>query len=187
MIYWIDHLSAILVAGAVMLISAAAFVMLGTGAREEVQLHAGGAFRESFVSQIETDFENLGAGLLANETAVLSRDSAHVRFRSVKDQGGTPAVIEYRRVDAGVEDGVQLYRIDRYADGVRTGGSNGRLVTFDLTFRDASGAEVPATSLGVRAVDVWMQWRLGLGGSRSRDIKDASWGSTIHPAPLRYL
>ena len=187
MIDWIDHLGSIIVGSVVFTIGIAAVLVLGTGAGEDVQVHPAEAFRSSFVYQLETDFENLGVGLLAGETAVLSRDSTHVRFRSVGDRAGTPTVIEYRLVEVEVEDGVRLYRVDRYADGARTGGSNGRIVTFELTFRDGSGAEVPAISPSVRLVDVWVQWRVGLGGHRARDVRDASWGSTIHPAPLRYI
>ena len=184
--HWIDHLNAILVGSVVLMMSIGAYVLMGEGSREDVQVSAGTSFRESLVSQIEIDFENLGAGLLAGETAVLSHDSTHVRFRSVIDQAGSLGIVEYRIVPADVEDGVQLYRLDRFANGVATGGSAPRLVTFDLTFRNDAGATVPATSAAMRAVDVWVQWSLGLGGNTARDVRHASWGSTIHPAPLRF-
>lgn len=184
--HWLDHLNAILVGSVVLLLSIGIYALLAQGSREDVQVHAGATFRASLVSQLEVDFENLGAGLLVGQTAILSHDSTHVRFHSVKDQSGTPGILEYRLVPTSVENGVQLYRLERSADGVPTGGSTGRLLAFDLTFRDETGTDVPATSPDVETVDLWVQWSLGLGGQTARDVRHASWGTTIHPAPLQY-
>ena len=72
---WIDHLNAILVGSVVLLFALGVYSILSQGAREDVQVHAGTAFRESLVTQLELDFENLGAGTLAGGSPVLSADS----------------------------------------------------------------------------------------------------------------
>ena len=178
---WLDHLTAILVGTVVVAIAAGVVLTRASTASEETQAYATEAARDAFVDQAKMDFENLGAGRLAGEAPVLAHDSTRVLFRTIADGAGSRATVEYRLVSAD-SSGAPPYHLERWADGVRAGGSAGLVRAFELGWVDAAGASVPFADPALRGVEVWIEWEVPYGGEH---LPRLGWGSTIHPAPLR--
>ena len=67
------------------------------------------------------------------------------RFRALASPGSNVVTeIAYRRTRARRIDGTDYYRIDRYVDGVRAGGSMSTLVNWEITACNAQGMPVAA-------------------------------------------
>jgi len=182
-----DHLAATVVGCVVVLI----LLSLGAGVGDTengVQIYeASRRQSQAFAQQLEGDLLNTGFGVpAADAIESWSASSIVIHRKADTTAAATPLRIEYRRVqDHTVAiDGVDtpIYEIQRYQDGVRSGGSPAALSSYSLVLLDASGAP---TSMPANARAVRVQYQMSFG--RQADDYSASasrYERTFYPPNL---
>jgi hypothetical protein len=143
-----DNLTAALVAGVVLLTLA----FLTTDRRQTTidgtRFHAAREMHRTMAEMFERDVRNIGTGVPAGEPMILLKNATTFRFLASIDGGGSVVTIEYRRVNAGTTpDGAQTYRVERYVNGIREGGSSDWVTRFDVDLLTLNDAPVSSTQL----------------------------------------
>ena len=189
--FLLDNMVATVVAGVVGLLLVTLSVDRAEGTRDATRFSAHQTVQNGFVEQLELDLMNAGVLTPSGQTPVLAVGPGRLRFYGVVDKAGTGGVIEYRRVPADSLDGSAVYAVERWSDGVRSGGAPGVVSQFDVEALSASGVPVSAATLGdARSVRVETEWVLphledGDGARRRQALRRSAWGTHIRPLGLQ--
>jgi hypothetical protein len=106
-------------------------------------------------------------------------------FRKVRQAsgGGTEEVqVTYRRVETNtLDDGTQLYRIERRVDGDVDGGSMSTITSWNINVQNGQGA-VPADAADAEQIDV--SFDIVLPFSSDENVERRSWNATYRPRQM---
>jgi hypothetical protein len=137
---------------------------------------------------MEQELKLIGEGTFGKniDSAVKNADGQTTSFVFWRNDGSTDIKVEYKLVQTETvkikgED-VKLYRMDRYENGILTGGSGPTLRDFVVEPLDASGSVVsPASAVLVRAR---IRNTYPLGNSDDMYLGSSLWGITLRPENL---
>ena len=186
--FLLDHLSAALVGGVVILILGVIGIRAGESTTGAQIYESSRRYNQAFAQQLEGDLLNVGYGVPAATDPLLEWTDSTFRFlRRIDTLAASPvAEVTYRRATVGAVEidgaAVPLYRVDRFVDGVRTGGSPPTLSAYRLALVTRSGAETADldAALGVRVA-----FRTSFGTTGDDHVGSASrFERTFYPANL---
>jgi hypothetical protein len=175
---FLDHLSASLVTATILVAVAA----LGLSAQEDgVAAVSDYALRqqvESFGATVQTDLASLSTPVSLDATG------GTFTFRArLTPHDTTQHLVRYVREDAGERGGAPVYRIGRFVDGVRRGGSSDVVAGWTVVAQSAAG--LPAsTPSDVARVYVSIDPVAPFGADST--LPAAPWESTVTPLILHY-
>ena len=153
--------------------------------RDAVRFYAHQQAQVPFTNMVEQDLTDAGMMTPDGERPVQSITAASVSFYGRSN--GVSAIIEYRRVSAGVADGVPVFRVERRVDGALAGSSSDAVSRFDVRPLAADGTPT-AVPEDVRMIAVDMEWTLPLveaGGAAARQaVRRSAWSTVIRPIGL---
>ncbi|MEM1057002.1 MAG: hypothetical protein AAGI52_15875 [Bacteroidota bacterium] len=141
----LDNLTAILIGTTVLLMLVGISVRLSQTGTDQQVFETSQRVAQSLAQQLEGDLPNVGYGVPRSIAPIVSWTDSSFAFRQ---RGGLDPddpilVVEYRRVIAGtvIAGGAPqpVYRVERYENGARIGGSPTSLASFELDLLDASG------------------------------------------------
>lgn len=183
----VDHLSATVIGTTVLL------VLLGIGLRmtetgtDQQVYETSQRMSQALAQQLEGDLLNVGYGLPASTAPIESWTDSTFTFRRRSGEALTDPIltVEYRRVttDSTVVDGAPrpVYTVERYENGVYSGGSTALLSTFDIDVLGDSGTP-PATLEDTRAIRVRFVMSFGSGDNHTEN--SSRYSRTFRPANL---
>lgn len=185
MSFLFDNLLSVLIAGAVGLALVSVTVGRSEATRDTTRFYGHQRAQAGFSSVLEFDLQNAGIGTPAGAAAVVEATPTRLAFYGAVDRAGTTGLVEYRVSPAGTLDGVAVFAVDRYVDGVRTGGARS-LSRFDVSTLTAAGA--PAAPADARQLRVDAEWVLAHpepGGARARQaLRRSAWSTVAFPLGL---
>ncbi|MDX1650459.1 MAG: hypothetical protein R3263_11455 [Myxococcota bacterium] len=189
----LDHLSSVLVTAALALMLVATQVQGQRSAVERTALYAAKKHTLEVADLLTRDLENLGLGMPYGQRIGSVRTDSSGRTRSFEfwrqDAGGSPVRIRYALEEAGTVmaggERVPLFAVQRYQDGVASGGSLGAVRFFRIEVLDEAGAPVAPTSAAARQVRIQLASVLALAGEDGPSgLRQTSWGTTLRPYGL---
>ena len=188
--FLLDNLVATVVAGVVSLLLVAISVDRAEGTRDAVRLQAHQSVQTSFTEQLEWDLTNAGVLVPSGATAVQTITGDTFSFYGLVDTVGTSGLISYVRVPADSLDGSAVFAVERYVDGVRSGGTVGVLSRFDIDALSNGGVPVTIGTLDqTRSVRVSTEWVLPFAeddGARTRQaLRRSAWSTHVRPLGLQ--
>ena len=186
----LDNIVATIVAGVVSVLLITLSVDQAEGTRDVVRLQAHQTVQNSFTEQLERDLTNAGVLTPSGATPIQSVGPGTFSFYGLIDTVGTTGVISYVRVPADSLDGSAVFAVERYVDGVRSGGTAGVLSRFDVRVLTDGGVSVPSGALAqARSVRVATEWVLPFGetgGARTRQaLRRSAWSTHVRPLGLQ--
>ena len=193
--FLLDNLVATVVAGFVVFLLASVSINQAEGTRDSTRFYAHQKAQSAFVDQLEYDLVEAGtmhpdsaaAGTPPIVYAEPGVDS--VAFYGVVDTTGnakTPGVIAYSWALADTLDGSPVWSVQRWSDGVRSGGTAPVLGRFSLvTLTDGAVPVAAGTYDQARAFRVSTEWVLpmrdGDGAERRQALRRSTWSTVIRP------
>jgi len=185
-----DNLIATAVAGVGALLLIGISLGRAEGTRDNTRVYAHQQMQAQFTEQLEVDLTNAGILVPTGSTAVQTATASSFSFYGLVDRNGTAGLIEYREVAAGTLDGSPVVAVERWVDGVRTGGSAGVLSRFSITPLGAGGSPLGAASLGAtRAFEVDAEWVLPFieagDAARRQAMRRSAWTTYLRPVGLQ--
>ena len=178
----LDNLVSTAIVGTVGLLIVGVTLGRAEADRDSVRFYAHQQAQVPFTDMLERDLTDAGMMTPPGETPVQSITSSSVAFHGRSD--GVSAVVEYRRVPAGVADGVPVFRVERRIDGTLAGSSSDTVSRFDLRPLAADGTPT-AVPEDVRMIGVDMEWTLPFveaGGAGARQAaRRSAWSTVIRP------
>lgn len=141
-----------------------------------------------FAELIEDEFELMGEGISGTKIVSHSTDAdgRTTSFIFNRDISSTATQIEYRLVatETVTVQGrdVEIFRVDRYEDGVQVGGGPAMLTDFRIELLTSTGAA--ATPSTARVVRVRMSLGHNVGNMEDHAVNVSYWGTTLRPASL---
>jgi hypothetical protein len=185
-----DNLVATIVAGIAGLLFVAMTMMHGEGTRDQTRLFAHQRGQATFTEMMETDLTNAGILTPSGADPIQAATATSFSFYGLVDEDGTGGLIEYREVPAGTLDGSPVVAVERWVDGVRTGGSGGVLSRFTITPLGDGGTPLGAGSLGsTRAVEVDAEWVIPHAETgdavRRQAMRRSAWTTYLRPIGLQ--
>lgn len=139
MFFLLDHLSAQIIVGGMLLMLVTVHVRGQRAVQEVNQVYALRRQQIAFTDVLRRDLRNATQVMSLNEDAGTRTFS----FRALTAPGtGADRLVTYRREWVARVDGVDRYRIDRYVDGVRDGSSMATVTGWEISARNAQGMSV---------------------------------------------
>lgn len=187
---WLDHIGAVLVGGAAILILAGLLALRSNNAVRETSLFSAQVVQRTFTDQLQIDLDNLGVGRPGGAPAVVAKTDDRFAFYTLLDTLGTGGLVEYALVQEGGEQ-----RIRRTVDGREVGGTSD-VTRFEVELLDVRGQVVADVEDAARIrVDVRKRAPFqGEATSTTRTPGDPAtdgfetvgWTTEVRPFALRY-
>jgi len=192
MLFNLDNLAATLIGGVLVLILIVTQFRAQQANTDRAALYTAKVQTLAFADVLVRDFSNLGVEMPRDRR--IGRHSINqdgltdtLRFSRV-DTSGDTLNIEYRLVAAGSfvhEDSTTiLYQVERYENGVYTGGSTPTMRSFTIELLDEGGGPVTVDLRQVRQVRIGFVNMLPYGDPDEHYISATYWGTTLRPRSL---
>ena len=192
MLFNLDNLAATLIGGVLVLILIVTQFRAQQANTDRAALYTAKVQTLAFADVLVRDFSNLGVEMPRDRR--IGRHSVNqdgltdtLRFSRV-DTSGDTLNIEYRLVAAGSfvhEDSTTiLYQIERYENGVYTGGSTPTMRSFTIELLDEGGGPVTVDLRQARQVRIGFVNMLPYGDPEDHYISATYWGTTLRPRSL---
>lgn len=187
---WLDHIGAVVVGGAAILIVGGLFALRSSNAVRETSLFSAQVVQRSFTDQLQIDLDNLGVGRPGGAPAIVAKTDDRFAFYTAIDTVGTGGLVEYALVPDGAG-----HRIRRTIDGAELGGT-GEVTRFQVDLLDPDGTVVTDLEAAYRIrVDVRKHapFRAPAGGTHAGadaaatdGFETVGWTTEVRPFALRY-
>ena len=192
MSFTLDNLAATLIGGVLLLILIALQFRAQQANQDRAALYTAKKQTLSFADVLVRDFSNLGVEMPRDRR--IGRHSVNadgltdtLRFSRVNTAGDT-LNIEYRLVAADSivrgDSTTVLYQIERYENGVFTGGSTPTMRSFTIELLDEGGGLVTVDLRQARQVRIGFVNVLPYGDPDDHYIPSTYWGTTLRPRSL---
>ncbi|MCH8962234.1 MAG: hypothetical protein IH820_13180 [Bacteroidetes bacterium] len=189
--FTLDNLAAVLISGVLVLILVTMQFRAQQANQDRLVLYTAKKQTLSFADVLVRDLSNLGVEMPRDQR--IGRHSVNgdgltdtLRFSRV-DTAGDTLNIEYRLVVADSivhEDTTVLYQIERYENGVFTGGSTPTMRSFTIELLDEGGATIAVDLRETRQVRIGFVNVMPFGDPDDHYIPSTYWGTTLRPRSL---
>lgn len=182
----LDNLVALLVGTVVLVILLALTTGWSTETRDRTRAYTTREMQRSLAEMFERDVFNIGANVPVGDPMLVENSDSVFSFHGAVNGSGAARLIEYRLVSHSVSD--STYKIERWVDGVYTGGSAGLLKSFEVDL--LSENDVPVTTApysAARKVVIRFQSALPYASeieSERASLRQMNWESVYQPALL---
>lgn len=180
----LDHLTAVIVGGFVVIILLSALTLRSTESQETTRTYITQQSLASFTEVLEADLENMGMQMPAGVSIIVTYTPENLTFWGLDGPEGNIAQIGYTRTSVGTRDSLTLYRVDRFVNGVASGSIEGEVTQFELTLLDNRSQTLPESSWDeVRQVRLSVERLTAYTPSDERAAREAmrsqGWESTV--------
>lgn len=182
-----DNIIATLVGGMTILLLIALQLQASETNIEAVGFYDAKVKQVMFAEVVQTDIANIGAGRAATETMIEAWSTTNFEFWTQTDSSGTIDRVRYELAQTGTEtvgdSTYTVHKVNRYTNGVLSGGSSSLVTQFQITLYDAHGAVITNGNLdrtrqiSIR-IDSLPPWR------QEHTIEQSIWTYTVRPANL---
>ena len=189
--FTLDNLAAVLISGVLVLILVTMQFRAQQANQDRAVLYSAKKQTLSFADVLVRDLSNLGVEMPRNRR--ISRHSVNgdgltdtLRFSRVNTAGDT-LNIEYRLVVADTivhQDTTVLYQVERYENGVFSGGSTPTMRSFTIELLDEGGAAVTVDLRQTRQVRIGFVNVMPFGNPDDHYLPSTYWGTTLRPRSL---
>ena len=186
----LDHLTAIIVAGFVILITMAMLALQAEESQETTRTYITQQAVSGFTEVLVADLENMGAQVPLGVSVVTTLTPDNFTFWGLDGPEGNSAQITYSRTAVGSLDSLTLYRVDRFVNGVADGAMDGEVTQFVVSLLDNSGVTLPESGWDdTRQVFLRVERATAYARTGERAAREAvrvqGWGSTVRPLALQ--
>ena len=189
--FTLDNLAAVLISGVLVLILVTMQFRAQQANQDRLVLYTAKKQTLSFADVLVRDLSNLGVEMPRDQR--ISRHSVNgdgltdtLRFSRVNTAGDT-LNIEYRLVVADTivhQDTTVLYQVERYENGVLSGGSTPTMRSFTIELLDERGATIAVNLRETRQVRIGFVNVMPFGDPDDHYLPSTYWGTTLRPRSL---
>jgi len=192
MAFNLDNLAAVMISGVLVFILVAMQFRAQQANQDRLALYTAKKQTLSFADVLVRDLSNLGVEMPRDQRigrhSVNTKGSTDTLRFSRIDTSGDTLNIEYRLVAADSivrhDTTTVLYKVERYENGVYTGGSTPTMRSFTIELLDEGGAAVTVDLRQVRQVRVGFVNVMPFGDPDDNYIPATYWGTTLRPRSL---